>query len=86
MTVFQNGSPSYQAWYELLPNTTQQIPLTVQPGDAITVSIAQQSSDQWAIAFLDGTTGKSYDATVSYQSSLSSAEWIKKCRARQMAL
>jgi hypothetical protein len=77
-TVFQNGTPSYEAWYELLPNTTQQIPLTVQPGDAMTVSIAQQSSGQWIISFLNGTTGKSYSTSVSYQSSLSSADWIEE--------
>lgn len=77
-TVFQNGVPSYQAWYEMLPDDSQQVPLTVHPGDAMTVSLSQQSTGQWNIYFYDSTTGQSYNTSVSYQSSLSSAEWIEE--------
>lgn len=77
-TVFQNGVASYEAWYETLPATSQAIPLTIQPGDAMTVSIAQQSAGQWTISFMDNTTGKSYGTSVSYQSSLSSADWVEE--------
>ena len=77
-TVFQNGSPTYQAWYETLPSDSEQVPLTVHPGDAMTVSITQQSNGQWSVYFFDSTTGQSYTTSVSYQSSLSSAEWIEE--------
>jgi hypothetical protein len=77
-TVFQNGSPSYQAWYETLPADSEQVPLTIHPGDAMTVSLVEQSNGIWIISFSDATTGQSYNTTVSYQSSLSSAEWIEE--------
>lgn len=77
-TVFQNGTPSYEAWYETLPDSSVSIPLTVHPGDAMTVSLTEQSGDTWEISFADGTTGQSYSTSIDYQSSLSSAEWIEE--------
>jgi hypothetical protein len=77
-TVIQGGVPSYQAWYELLPAASVQVPLTVHPGDAMTISIAEQASSTWEISFGDASTGQSYQASVPYSSSLSSAEWIEE--------
>lgn len=77
-TVFQNGTPSYEAWYETLPAGSQQVPLTVHPGDAMTVSITEQSAGQWNISFYDATTDQRYTTSVPYQSSFSSAEWIEE--------
>lgn len=77
-TVFQNGTTSYTAWYELLPALSVQVPLAVHPGDTVTVSIAEEGAGEWQISFADTTTGQSYQAPVSYQSSLSSAEWIEE--------
>lgn len=76
--IVNNGQVSYQAWYEMLPGNSQNIPLTISPGDSITASISQQSTNQWAISLIDSTTGQNYGTTVTYTSSLSSAEWIEE--------
>jgi hypothetical protein len=44
----------------------------------VTVTIAQQQSGDWQISFKDNTTGGTYERTVQYNSSLSSAEWIEE--------
>jgi hypothetical protein len=84
--IIQNGTPTYTAWYELLPASLVQIPLAVHPNDGITVSIAQQSNNEWQISFSDTTTGQSYQTSVSYVSSLSSAEWIEEMPSDQRGL
>ena len=84
--IIQNGTPTYTAWYELLPASSVQIPLAVHPNDGITVSIAQQSNNEWQISFSDTTTGQSYQTSVSYVSSLSSAEWIEEMPSDQRGL
>lgn len=76
--VNNNGQVSYQAWYEMLPANSRKIPLTINPGDSVTASIAQQSANQWAISLRDITTGQNYQTNVTYASSLSSAEWIEE--------
>ncbi len=75
-----SGAPAYQAWYEILPNTTQQVPLSVSPGDSMTASIAEAAtgSGEWNVSIRDNTTGQSYSTTLSYNSSQSSAEWIEE--------
>ena len=82
-TVFQNGTSTYQAWYELLPSSSVSVPLTIHPGDAMAVSINGQSNSQWQISFDDLTTGQNYPISVSYSSSLSSAEWIEEMPSNQ---
>lgn len=77
-TASNSGRVRYQAWIELLPRASHPVTLTVNPGDSVTVSISQQSGDQWAIAMKNNTTGQEYDTTVTYQSSLSSAEWVEE--------
>ncbi len=77
-----SGKVSYQAWYEMLPAISQNIPLTISPGDSITASVSRQSANQWAISLIDSTTGQNYETTVTYTSSLSSAEWIEEMPVR----
>jgi hypothetical protein len=60
----------------MLPQGPQRVPLVVHPGDAVTVSIAEQATGSWLIAFRNNTSGATYDQTVRYDSSHSSAEWI----------
>jgi hypothetical protein len=84
--IIQNGTSTYTAWYELLPASSVQVPLAVHPNDGITVSITQQSNGQWQISFSDITTGQSYQTSVSYASSLSSAEWIEEMPSDQRGL
>jgi hypothetical protein len=73
-----NGHSQFQAWIEMLPAASQQVPLAVAPGDSVTVSITQQSAAIWQIAFKNNTSGQTYQTTVHYASSLSSAEWIEE--------
>ena len=54
------------------------MPLRVHAGDSITVSITEQSPDQWLIDFSNNTTGQTYQQTQQYTSSHSSAEWVEE--------
>jgi hypothetical protein len=75
-----NGQAQFQAWIELLPQASRQVPLAVVPGDSVTVSITEQGagSGVWLIAFKDNTSGQTYQTTVHYTSSQSSAEWVEE--------
>jgi hypothetical protein len=73
-----SGTVHYNAWIEMLPAASKSVPLTVLPGDSVTVSITQQSAGEWLIVLKNNTTGKNYQTTVQYQSSLSSAEWVQE--------
>ena len=91
-TVSGSGSTQYQAWVETLPQTSHPVPLTINPGDSVSVSINQlpQTQDQWQVAFTNNTTGQTYQVTEHYASSMSSAEWIEEApsaaRGRQLPL
>ncbi|GAC1329058.1 MAG: hypothetical protein NVSMB2_28210 [Chloroflexota bacterium] len=90
-TVSGSGTTHYEAWVEMLPQASHPVPLTVNPGDSISVSIAQQSApDQWRIAMTNNTTGQMFQVDEQYTSSLSSAEWIEEApsalRGRQLPL
>ncbi|HEY4867106.1 MAG TPA: G1 family glutamic endopeptidase [Candidatus Dormibacteraeota bacterium] len=73
-----NGVVQYSAWIETLPQASQTVPLTVNSGDTLTVSITEQSSNVWNISIVDATSGGKYSGTVTYASSGSSAEWIEE--------
>jgi len=74
----ENGVVQYSSWVETLPQASQTVPLSITAGDAITVSITQQSAGVWNITIQDGTSGGSYAGAINYTSSLSSAEWIEE--------
>ena len=76
--IVQGQQVSYAAWIETLPQAEQQVALTVSPGDQVSVSIDQQSTGVWQIVMKNLTTGQTYQTTVNYDSSLSSAEWIEE--------
>jgi hypothetical protein len=76
--VDPSGQVSTTAFYELLPASSQTLPVTVKAGDSVTVSITQQSTNQWLINFNNNSTGQNYQNTVAYTSSYSSAEWIEE--------
>jgi hypothetical protein len=69
---------TYSAWIEMLPQSSREVPLSVSAGDSVTVSITQQSGDDWLIAMKNNTTGGTYNVTVQYSSSNSSAEWVQE--------
>jgi hypothetical protein len=76
--VSGSGSTQYQAWVETLPKASHPVPLRVHAGDSVSVSISEQSPDQWLIAFTNATTGQAYSTTEQYTSSHSSAEWVEE--------
>ena len=77
-TVSGSGSTRYEAWVETLPRASRPVPLRVHAGDSITVSITEQSPDQWLIEFSNNTTGQTYQQPQQYASSHSSAEWVEE--------
>jgi hypothetical protein len=50
----------------------------VHAGDLVSVSLIEQSADQWLISFTNTTTGQAYQTTEQYASSHSSAEWVEE--------
>ena len=75
-TVSGHGSTQYAAWVETLPKASQPVPLPINAGDSVTVTLQQQYGDDWLVAFVNNTTGKTYQLTLQYASSRSSAEWV----------
>jgi hypothetical protein len=76
--VSGNGSVTYQAWFEKLPDISHPVPLSILPGHTVSVSIDQQEADIWLITLANQTTGQTVVRTEQYTSSLSSAEWIEE--------
>jgi hypothetical protein len=66
---------------ETLPQTSKPVPLTVNAGDQVSVAITQQTDGTWQITMRNLTTNGSYQTSVTYNSSLSSAEWIEEAPA-----
>jgi hypothetical protein len=80
-SVHGSGRVSYSAWIETLPRAPRTVPLQVSPGDIITVTLTQQADGTWQVSMVDRTTGQSYQTSIQYNSSLSSAEWIEEAPA-----
>ncbi|MBA3841772.1 MAG: hypothetical protein H0X39_03990 [Actinobacteria bacterium] len=72
-----NGAAVHSVWYELIPAASVDVPIAVQPGNAMTaeVSVAGQVV---TLAITNTTTGAAYSTTATLTSNLdlSSAEWI----------
>lgn len=89
-TVVSSGHIVYDAWSETLPQTARTVALSVNPGDSVTVSLANQDADSWDVHITDNTTGQDYEKTVQYTSSGTSAEWVVEApsasRGRQLPL
>ena len=74
------GEAQFQAWIEMLPAASRQVPLAVAPGDSVTVSIQEQGagSGAWQISITNNTSGQNFQTSANYTSSESSAEWIEE--------
>jgi hypothetical protein len=74
------GQAQFQTWIEMLPQASQQVPLAVEPADSVTVSINEQGAGTgvWQISMKNNTSGQTYQTSVNYTSSESSAEWIEE--------
>jgi hypothetical protein len=77
-TVNGDGTVSYDAWTETLPQSTRTITLPVNAGDTVSVSITEQSAGLWVVEMKNVTTGGTFSTTIRYNSSKSSAEWIEE--------
>jgi hypothetical protein len=76
--ITENGQIAYQAWYETLPNASTPVSLTVNPGDSVTTTLTETSTNEWLVTIRDNTTGETYSNTLNYSSDNSSAEWIEE--------
>ncbi len=81
--VSSSGVTSYSAWYEMLPQSPVNIPITVSPGDQITaslqcVSACSAKTQVWQLSIKDITTGYNWSQNFNYSSSLASADWIEE--------
>jgi peptidase A4-like protein len=74
----ENGVVQYSAWVETLPQPSNDIPLVVNAGDTVTVSLTRETAGSWSITIQNATSGGVYNGTVAYASSASSAEWIEE--------
>lgn len=72
----EDGVEGYRAWYELLPEYQQELPLEVSAGDTVRVSLTEISPNLWHLLFVNTTTGESLAKLLPYDSSHSSAEWV----------
>lgn len=77
-TSAASGAERYSAWVETLPQAARTVPLTVRPGDSVTVSITEQAENEWLIVMKNNANGQVYQTTQEYESSRSSAEWIQE--------
>jgi hypothetical protein len=78
-TVSASGIVTTSAFYEELPNPSVNITsLTINPGDKISASVNQTSSNNWTLSITDITTSQSFSTSLIYSSSLSSAEWVQE--------
>jgi hypothetical protein len=76
--VDASGTVQYSSWIEMLPASSRTVPLSVTAGDSVTVTLTQQSGNDWLISMKNNTTGGTYSITVQYASSNSSAEWVQE--------
>jgi hypothetical protein len=81
-----DGATQYYAWYEMLPQAEIQIPHAVAPGDSMTASLACASAcsakrQTWRLTMTDRTRGWTWSKTLTYGSSMLSAEWIEEAPA-----
>ena len=79
--VSPGGSPSYSAWWEIVPAPSLTISaLKVRPGDRMHASISEVAlgSELWRITIKDLTRGETYSKTVPYASTHDTAEWIEE--------
>ncbi len=76
--IANSDGVTYQAWYELLPADSIPVNLSVKPGDSISIAIIETSQNTWNIVITNNTLNQQVEKTVTYQSSLSSAEWIQE--------
>ena len=81
--VAPDGTTTYSAWYEMLPQPPVAIPLEIHANDQVTAALecvgaCVGKKQPWTLTMTDLTTNQSWSHTVTYASSLLSAEWIEE--------
>jgi hypothetical protein len=77
--VSSTGQASYDAWWEIIPETETEISLPVTAGNKVQVNISESSTPgSWTIVIKNLTTKKSFSTTQTYSSSMDTAEWIEE--------
>jgi hypothetical protein len=77
-----NGVASYYAWYEMYPNYSYEIPMTILPGDSITASVEYLSSSrEYQLSITDSSRpgesfSQDFSRTPGTHPQRSSAEWV----------
>lgn len=70
------GTPSYFAWYELVPSAPVKLNMAIHPGDTISSKVSVDGTAV-TIALSDQTTGDTFNKTLQMSNpDVSSAEWI----------
>ncbi len=74
--VSSNGTPSYSAWWEIIPEPSTRVNLAVSAGNSVRVTITQGKPGLWTIVISNLSTGKSVVIGTPYSSTHATAEWI----------
>ena len=74
-TDCSSGSPNYQAWYEMYPDSPVYYNDPVQAGDNFSASVHRSGTD-YTLTITDNTAGWHETVTKSYQGANASAEFI----------
>lgn len=77
-SAVQNGRTQYWAWYEMLPDYQVVIPLAVNGGDEVEVSLTEIADDVWFLLFINKTTGAQFGKALEYSSKRTTADWIQE--------
>jgi len=81
--VAPDGTATYSAWYEALPQAPVTIPLAIHANDQVTASLqcaglCNGQKQAWFLTMTNLSTNQSWSHPVAYNSSLLSVEWIEE--------
>jgi hypothetical protein len=81
--VAPDGTATYSAWYEALPQPPVTIPLAIRAGDQVTASLqcagpCLGQKQAWFLTMTNLSTEQSWSHPVAYNSSQLSVEWIEE--------
>jgi len=60
LSAMLGGSPSYEVWYEVVPQPPVYIRLPLEPGDSITASVTTGGDGKFTLFIRNNTTGVDY--------------------------
>ncbi len=73
-----DGTTSYSAWVEELPDASVPIDAEVEPGDAMQSTVVETSADVWTVTLIDVTGSWEFSQPFAYTTPGASAEWIEE--------